>query len=301
VSVKVKKWFRSSRGAQEDDDYGVEDLVVLGRYEEAEERLRTRLDITPNDLRAQLLLADVCLRTGRPGEAAERYILTADGYADDGFHDRAVALLSKTVKLMPENTEIEAKIKALREAKRREDRRTVAIKALLAQQRGGHGQSAGSSALEIEQLWNELESSSVLKALDAEQIGRFFGAGELLRVKRGRILASEGDNFEAAFFVLQGEVVCEVNLPGQGYRELMQFNGGDLFGESALLERQEFPARYRVAARSMVLSFSRRALEKILEGNPDPRGFLAAVRAQGFDAKAKEMAESARVNAGVEE
>lgn len=295
----MKNWFRSSRGgAQKDDDYGVEDLVVLGRFEEAEQRLRVRLEISPEDLRAQLLLADVCLRTGRPEEAAERYIITADGYADDGFHDRAVALLSKTAKLMPESTEIEAKIKMLREAKRREDRRTVAIKALLAQQRGRHGGSAGSSALEIEQLWNQLESSPVLKALDAEQIGRFFGTGELLRVKSGRILANEGDSFEAAFFVLQGEVVCEAHVPGRGYRELLSLQGGDLFGESALLERKEFAARYRVAANSMVLSFSRRALEKILEGNPDPRGFLAAVRAQGFDKKAAELAAGARVNAG---
>lgn len=289
----LKKWFRSSRETEDSENLEIEELVVLGRYDEAEDRLRMRLKLTPLDLRAQLLLADVCLRTGRREEAAERYMITADGYAEDGFHDRAVALLSKTAKLLPGEKQIQEKIEEIREAKRREDRRVVAIRALLARHRAGR-RDTGSSALEIEQMWNELESSAVLKAMDAEQVGRFFGAAELLRAPRGRILANEGDEFEAAFFILQGEVVAEVSLSGGRTKELQRYYDGDLLGERSLLERRPFPARYRATENSFVLTFSRRALEKILEGNPDPRGFLDAIRAQGHDAKAAEMAETER-------
>lgn len=284
----MKNWFRSSGGDREEEGYEIEDLVVLGRYEEAESRLRERLRVRPDDLRAQLLLADVCLRTGRREEAAERYLITSDGYAEDGFHDRAVAILAKTAKLLPGNKQIGGKIEELREAKRREDRRTIAIRSLLTGHRGADSQ-AGTSALEIEQLWNDLEVSPVLKALDVEQLSRFFGLGELHRMKAGETLVHEGEGLEAAFFVLEGEIVCETPGGGGRYQELRRFAGGDLLGERALLERQPWPARYRVFKKSFVLTLTRNGLEAALEGNPDPRGFLGALRVQQHDAEVVKM------------
>ena len=99
----IKNMFgRRKRPADpEDREMTIEDLITLERYDEAEEKLRARLKLVPKDLHAHLRLAEVQLELGNLAKALDEYVFVADSQADDGFYDKAVAILSKAAKLAP--------------------------------------------------------------------------------------------------------------------------------------------------------------------------------------------------------
>jgi len=94
-------WFRGGKKQEEPQDYTIDDLFVLERYEEAETRLRARLKDNPTDLHSHLKLAEVYTELRQFEKAVDEYVFVAEEYAQDGFHDKGIALLSKAMKLAP--------------------------------------------------------------------------------------------------------------------------------------------------------------------------------------------------------
>ena len=103
----LKKLFGGDKAARE---YDIDDLIVLERYAEAEARLKDKLKITPNDLHSHVKLAEVYAVTGQVVWAVEEYILAGEEYAEDGFHDKAIALIAKAQKLAPTNASLGERI-----------------------------------------------------------------------------------------------------------------------------------------------------------------------------------------------
>jgi tetratricopeptide (TPR) repeat protein len=270
-------WFRGGKKQQEPQEYTIDDLVVLERYDEAEERLRARLKDNPDDLHSHLKLAEVYTHLRKFDKAVIEYVFVAEEYAQDGFHDKGIALLAKATKLAPLDPALRQKTEKLQRGKSSEQVRTLALEGL----REAGGAKAG-TALELTRLWHHLAASSVVRDLPGDSLKRLLSAMELLRLEPETVIAREGS--EEAFLLLIVQGVVEATIESGGHAGTVRsFGSGDLLGEAVLFERGKWPARYRTAEPVIALKLTREGLEKCLVGNADPRGFLETLRGQHND------------------
>ncbi|HXO19380.1 MAG TPA: cyclic nucleotide-binding domain-containing protein [Thermoanaerobaculia bacterium] len=273
----LKGWFGG--GKQSPQEYTIDDLIVLEKYEEAEGRLRAKLKASPQDLHSHLKLAEVYSQTRQFEKAVDEFGFVADEYAGDGFYDKGIALLSKAMKLAPLDQSLRFKIDRLQREKSLEHARTLALEGL--RQAGGH--QGGTSALELGRLWHNMASSSLVQHLSGEQMKRLFSSMRLLHYKEvGTILAEEGSKDAFLLLIVRGVVEAMMAVDGKE-TGLRSFTAGDILGEAVLLERGVWPATYRVTEPGTVLELTREGLEQSLLGNPDPKAFLDALREQHND------------------
>lgn len=274
-----KKLFGSERQAAPDEASTIEDLIVLERYDEAVSRLKVRLKLNPNDLHAHLRLAEAYTGLQEYSRAVDEYVYVAEEYAQDGFYDRGIALLLKARRFAPLDGALEEKIERLRVAKDSERARSLVLEGL----RAGRTTEGTTTALLLERLWHKVAPSPLVRNLPAEVLKRLVSVMELVSLTEGERLAEAGSSEPRLYFVLTG--VVRARVPGQdGDRGTIRaFTSGDVIGESVLLERRPWPAHYEVAEAGKALALGREGLEKLLQGNPDPRGFLTALRGQHND------------------
>ena len=273
-------WLRGGKKQQEPQDYSIDDLFVLERYEEAGERLRARLKTNSSDLHSHLKLAEVYTELKQFDKAVDEYLFVADEYAQDGFHDKGIALISKAMKLAPLDQSLRFKVDKLQREKGMEHVRTQAMEGL----RQAGGTQAGTSALELKRLWHNLAASTVVQRLagEGEQIKRLFSAMQLVRIEPNALIAQEGSRESFLLLIVTGVVEASAEAGG---RKMMirSFTSGDIVGDIPLLERGAWPADYRAAEPVTALKLTREGLEASLLGNPNPRGFLEAMREQHND------------------
>ncbi|MFY9826054.1 MAG: cyclic nucleotide-binding domain-containing protein [Thermoanaerobaculia bacterium] len=272
------KWFGGGKKPPEPQELSIDDLIVLERYEEAGERLRTRLKDFPNDLHSHLKLAEVYTQLRQFGRAVDEYGFVAEEYAQDGFYDKGIALLSKAMKLAPADASLPARVEKFQRDKDMEHLRTLALEGL----QKAEGVGPDTSMLELRRLWGFLTSSSLVQHLPGEQLKRLFATMEMIRLDAGAELAREG-SAEAFLVLIVTGVVDAKMVDGGRALQVRSFTTGDLLGEAALLERSAWPALYRVTEPLVALKLSRAGLERALTGNPDPRGFLETLREQHND------------------
>jgi CRP-like cAMP-binding protein len=277
-TVVFKRLFGGERDAPPDEASTIEDLIVLERYEEAVSRLKTRLREDPEDLHGHLRLAEAYTGLRDYASALVEYVFVAEEYAQDGFYDRGLALLNRAKRFAPGDRELDEKIEMLRLAKDSERSRTLALEGL----REGRA-SGATAALWVERLWHKVAPSRLVRDLSPELLKRLFLVLELVNLDQDARIDETGSGEGRLLFLLDG--VVRARLPGkQGDgATLRDFGPGDVIGESVLLERRPWPAEYVVAEPGKALTLSREGLEKALLGNPDPRGFLTALRAQHND------------------
>ncbi|HYO12502.1 MAG TPA: cyclic nucleotide-binding domain-containing protein [Thermoanaerobaculia bacterium] len=277
----VKDWFRGGARGKEQEPQGhtIDDLIILERYGEAADRLRTKLKDNPQDLHAHLKLAEVHTQLREFGKAVDEYAFVADEYAQDGFYDKGIALLAKAAKLAPLDESIRFKIGRLQREKSMEHLRGMALEGL----RQAGNQQAGTTALELQRLWRTLAGSSLVQRLPGDQLKRFFGATEFFRCEAATVLVEEASQEPFLLLLVRGVVEAFIE-PEPGKSLLVRtFSSGDVVGEGVLLERGVWPAAYRATEPVTALKLTRAGLEKTLVGNPDPRGFLDALREQRND------------------
>ena len=285
----LKNLFGGGKKSAKEEEYTIDDLIVLERYEEAEERLKHRIKLHRNDLHAHLKLAEVYIQLRSIARALEEYVFVAEEYAADGFHDKGIALLSKVSKLVPQDEDLPKKIEKIRRAKRMERARELAMEGLREGMSEGDTSRAGTSALELQRLWGKLVRSSVVQKLDGEQLKQLFSAMTLQRHPPSTILAEKGSQDSQLFLVVDGLVEAVAVLKaGEPATQLLTFSSGDIVGEGALLQQQSWPAVYRVAETATVLRLDRPGLERALQGNPDPRHLLETLRDQENDRQVKQ-------------
>ena len=272
------KWFGGGKKPPESQGHSIDDLIVLERYDEAGERLRARLKENPNDLHSHLKLAEVYTELRQLDKAVDEYGFVAEEYAEDGFYDKGIALLSKVVKLAPTDASLPARIEKLQREKDMEHVRNLALEGL----RKAGGVEAGTSMLELRRLWHHLTASSLVQRLSGDQLKRLFSTMELVRPDAGAVLAREGSQ-EAFLLLLVTGVVDAFTAAGRHGVLIRSFTSGDILGEAVLLERGAWPADYRVTEALVALKLTRAGLEQALVGNPDPRGFLETLREQHND------------------
>ncbi|MCH7666807.1 MAG: cyclic nucleotide-binding domain-containing protein [Acidobacteria bacterium] len=263
----------ASRRASDGEGLSIDDLITLERYDEALVRLKSKVSKNRSDYRSRIRLADLYLKTSRPGEAIEEYLSVADRYASEGFFDKGYALVAKLARMIPHEEKLEAKMSAIRRAKRLEHRRQVVVASL--------GTKAW--AMEVRQHWGDLVRGPLVELLSQDQIKKLFPLFEIQRLAEGEVLVERGDSKEMLFVILTGELAAQVQLATGSDTDLRTFQGGDLIGDRALLQRVPWPATYRALIATKVLGLSREGLEKALIGEEDPKGLLNALRMQGLD------------------
>ena len=274
--MALKGWFGGG-GQKAQQEYTIDDLIVLERYEEAEAKLLAKLK-TQDDLHAHLKLAEVYTQLKRYDKAVDEFNYVAEEYAADGFYEKGVALLSKAMKLAPLDQTLRFKVEKFQREKSMEQVRALAIEGL----RQAGGQRAGTSALELQRLWHNLANSSLVQHLPGEQLKRLFSSMQLVHLEAKATVAEEGSRESFLLLIVRG-VLEAYTLIGGRETTLRSFTSGDMVGEVALLERNAWPANYRVAEPATALRLTREGLEQTLVGNPDPRGFLEALREQHND------------------
>lgn len=278
----LKKFFGGSKKeATAEQQYTIEDLFVLERYEEAETRLKDRLRVNPNDLHAHLRLADVYIQMRQLAKAVDEYVFVAEEYSDDGFHDKAIALLSKVAKLVPMDETLPSKIEKLHRRKKLEVMREQALEGL--REGMGHTQQGGTSALELQGMWGKLVGSAVVQHLDGQQLKRLFSAMNLHRFETGEALAERNSDHQELFLIVRGTVEATASTGGGKPTQLRTFGSGDAIGEMAALEKKAWPATYVATEPTTVLRLTRTGLERALIGSDDPRAIIEALRVQQND------------------
>lgn len=278
--MAFKSWFGGGQ-KQPPTEYTIDDLIVLERYEDAEEKLRAKLKLAPQDLHTHLKLAEVYTQLKQFGKAVDEYGFVAEEYAADGFYDKGIALLSKAMRLAPLDTSLRGKTERFQREKSMEHVRTLAIEGL----RAAGGAGGGTSALELQRLWHNLANSRVVQHLPGDQLKRLLSNMQLVHFAGREKLADEQTPDAFLLLLVRGEVEATAAAGNDGKEiTLRSFTSGDVLGEGVLLEHKTWPARYRVGEEPLTaLRLTREGLEKALQGNPDPRGFLEALREQHND------------------
>ena len=288
--MALKGWFGSKRkGSQQ--EYTIDDLIVLERYDEAADRLRDRLKTNPQDLHSHLKLAEVYTELRQLDRAVDEYTFVADEYAQDGFYDKGLALLTRALKLAPDDASLRESIEAQQREKSMDHVRVLAIEGL----RQAGGQVDGTSALELQRLWHHLAAGPLVQTMPGEQLKRLFAAMQLHHLEPGSVIAEEGSQEPFVLVIARGVVDASVRGAGGAMALVRQFGPGDVVGEAALLERGVWPADYRASEAVTALQLTRAGLEKCLVGQADPRGFLELLRAQHLD---REVAAAVRALRG---
>lgn len=259
----------------------VEDLITLEQYDEAAEKLKARLKMFPKDLHSHLKLAEVYVALKNVNKALDEYMFVADSYADDGFHDKGIALLSKAAKIVPTDDMLPRRIERYKTMKKLEARRRYAVKGLLANKTTGV-QTAGNSALQVELLWNKIAKSHIVLKLDGENIQKLFSVMVMLQTQEGQTVAEQGSHLPVLYLVVDGVIEASSLVNGNEIG-IRSFSTGDVIGDSALLEQKSWPAKYRVIESGTVFRLDRQGLEYAMTGNPDPRGFISVLREQHND------------------
>jgi tetratricopeptide (TPR) repeat protein len=281
--VSLKKWLKDHTSKPSASEaISVDDLIIMQRYDEAEQILKGKLRRNSNDLPSRLKMAELQAKTHRAEQAVEGFILVAERYAADGFYDKAFALMSKAAKLAPADEKLPLKLQKL-ERTRQLERRLSAVLRALGKQEGQVGHSATTSYLELRRVWGELSVSHLIDRLDDDQLGHLLKGMSLERFGPNRVLADAGQSREELYLITRGGVEAVMTLPNGETTVLRGFEPGDVIGERALLERQPWPATYRTIDSSVMLMLDRKSLAEVLEGNPDPRGLLDALREQQLD------------------
>jgi tetratricopeptide (TPR) repeat protein len=276
--VALRGWF-GGRGKGPQQEYTIDDLIVLERYDEAAGRLRDKLKTNPQDLHSHLKLAEVYTELHQLDRAVDEYAFVADEYAQDGFYDKGIALLSRAAKLSPNDVSLRERIEAQQREKSMDHVRVLAIEGL----RQAGGQIDGTSALELQRLWHNLATSPLVQTMPGEQLKRLFAAMQLHRLDTGAVVAQQGSQEPFLLLVARGSVEVTVRLTTGSQALVRELGPGDVMGEAALLERGVWPADYRVGEALTALQLTRAGLERCLVGQSDPRGFLELLRGQHLD------------------
>lgn len=282
--MSLKKWIKdkTSKGSSS-EALSVDDLIIMQRYDEAEQILKGRLRRNSNDLHSRLKMAEVQAKTNRTQNAVDGFLMVAERYATDGFYDKAIALLSKAAKLAPADNKLPLRIQKLERTRKLEQRLSAVLRAL-GKQEGQVGHSATTSYLELRRVWGELAVSHLIDRLDDHQLGHLLKGMTLTRMGPNKVIAHAGESREELYLITRGSVEALLTLPNGQTTVVRAFEPGDVIGERALLERQPWPATYRTTESSVTLTLDRQSLAEVLAGNPDPRGLLDALREQRLDA-----------------
>lgn len=258
--------------------HSVDDLILLGKYPEAEEKLRQDLRENP-DPQLRLKLGDVLRKLGRGDDAVSEYLGASDKFLDNGFVDRARAAATRARKLAPHRTDIDGRFKLMDRRKRLDLIRNRALEALCANERD---EGAAAGKLEVEGAWDTVSRCDWIDSLQDRQLIHILRGMRVEKFAAGKRLIAEGSLARSLFLLATGEVEAR-RIGPKGMAQLRTFISGDILGERALLDRTPWGVTLVALTECKVLILDAPGFEGALVGNEDPRGLIESLRAQRLD------------------
>ncbi|MBK8727097.1 MAG: tetratricopeptide repeat protein [Holophagaceae bacterium] len=85
-------------------------LLAAGRVDRAIDELRKLLDDNPKDLNLMNQIGDLCIQSGKLGDAVDLFKRAAIGYERDGFGARATAVLKKAFRHAPDDIDLASRL-----------------------------------------------------------------------------------------------------------------------------------------------------------------------------------------------
>ncbi len=113
-----------------------------------------------------------------------------------------------------------------------------------------------------------LRSAGVLGMLAIEQLVKLAGEHDERIYASGEQIIRQGDPGESMFFIIDGEVVVSLNVPGKEQIQLRRLESGDYFGEMSLMTGEPRLATVTAAAETRVFEVTRGSFREILEQQP---------------------------------
>jgi tetratricopeptide (TPR) repeat protein len=273
----IKSWFNRS-----ERELTVDELIVLERYQDAESRLRAELRREGDDVHTRAKLAEVLSALGRSAEAVAEYSYVADLYREDGFFDKAAALVLRAIKLDPKSEALRTLLTRVERDKTAARHRQQALEAL--RRASEVPDSAKMHFIELQYLWERLADTALFDQLPAEQIAPLLANLRLRRLPPEETVKERGDPSPSLLIVGGGTVEARLKR-GERVINVSSHTVGEILGESALFEQKPWPAEVRTVEASIVLELTREGLETALAGNPNPRALIDALRVQQNDLK----------------
>jgi tetratricopeptide (TPR) repeat protein len=290
--MSLKSWIKNKTGKAEEGPLSIDDLIVLERFEDAKRELNAHIKIRPKDLIAQRKLAEVYLRMGQPDHAEQILFAIAEAYAEDGFHEKALAQLAVAQKLNPTDDRIAAKISKLHRMRGMDKRQEQVVMKLL-EKAQGQKQGSSQSYLNVQRFWANLTASPVIESLPMEELQRLFGEFETFSLGPGKVVAYQGQELEELYLIAEGRLRATIRLENESTPTLREFEPGEVLGDSALLEHQPWPATIETIKRSMLLRLKPAGLEALVESSPNPKILMNSLGVQQNDAHLRDAARKA--------
>ena len=282
--MALKDWLRSPRSGKEREEreYTPDELMALERYEEAKAMLVERLRYQPKDLNAHLKLADVYHCLQEPESCKQELLYVVGAYAEDGFYDKARAVLTKMNRLFPEQIDVEQKMAALKRAKRLEYDRDKTRRALIS-----HGRlddaATGRMTVEFEMVWKRLVNTTFVDQISSADLTHFFESARLKRLRPKELVAQRGPVPRALYLIVEGSIEARGVDRQRHEISLRSFGVGDIVGDTVLFDERTWPANYYCDEAALLLELDAEGAKKLVDSHPDPSGLLNVLRGQGND------------------
>lgn len=144
----------------------------------------------------------------------------------------------------------------------------------------------------INEIARVLESCPLFKGLNEEQTKQISLLAEMVTVRKGRMIFSEGE-FAEAFYVVADGGITIFKLSASGREQILKSCGpGSSFAEAALFADGKYPAYARAQEDSRVIRLKRDAFFNLINSNPQIALNMIAMmseRLRGFTRKIEQL------------
>ena len=113
-----------------------------------------------------------------------------------------------------------------------------------------------------------IDSSSLLRALSADERGRVARGARLRTFAQGEVVVREGDTTSSMFLIASGRAGVTIHADSGGSRGVASLDAGQAFGEISLLTGEPRLATVRALSELELVEIDKSTLAPILEANP---------------------------------
>ncbi len=200
--------------------------LLDGKYTKALEFFEGLHKADPNDLRTYVKLAELREKTGDSSGAVKDYIMIAKAYAEQGFVVQAIAINKIILRINPEQTEIQERLKEL--SSERGDNWAVSTIHPKDHVRVDDVSLGKQAKLNVER-------TPLLADLSGDELESFMDSLTLKTFAAGEHIYEHGTKSDCLYLIGMGAVRLKIQLSSGGKRIFSRLSEGDFFGEHAFM------------------------------------------------------------------
>jgi len=259
--------------------------VARKEYPKAIAAYRSQITAQPKNYVLRQKVADVLCLAGREKDSLADYSAAADGYQQEGFLIKAIAILKKMQKLDPGNASVEARLTKLSVLG---SSASSAIGTPPADSSFRGNSAAGDElSLDMEAIDDEpsipvapmddetsasapaqLLATPLFSDLTPDEMKGLIGRLRHRDFGSGSVLVTEGAPGDSLFVLSQGRVRVTTRGPGDKAVDLAELREGDFFGEVSLLTGKPRTATITSLEHTEVLELTREDLLELERTHP---------------------------------